>query len=292
MVSEKVWRHLLPGKIRWQKVTRVQSTGYPRCQLQCKNETWRGAKEYEYENDQEGGKKRDVETEKETGKFLSITNEDLWAQQKVLSSRKGSLSATYKKNTEANTKVFDFNLKTLHALDRLAGVCATFEDTWANVENQISEGDIPMDELAKAQEHQARLQDELKSSRESHDMALVDLEESMSKVDDTREVLDTPCRGLEDMSKKTIELKRKADDAHDRTRSHRERCRRATKYCVMAEEVLNDSLGCLGDLVKDTAGAPHALTCGVPVQNRMKSATSKGEAPEASRQASRWRSPW
>ena len=54
-------------------------------------------------------------------------------------------------------------------------------------------------------------------------MALVDLKEAMSKVDDTREVLDITCRGLEDVSKRTIELKRKADDAHDRTRSHTER---------------------------------------------------------------------
>ena len=30
------------------------------------------------------------------------------------------------------------------------------------------------------------------------------------------------------------------------------------------EEVLSDSLGCLGTLIKDTAGATHALTCGVP----------------------------
>ena len=51
---------------------------------------------------------------------------------------------------------------------------------------------------------QGRKQDELKSSRESHDVLLMDLKESMSKVDDTREVLDIACRGLEDMSKKTV----------------------------------------------------------------------------------------
>ena len=33
---------------------------------------------------------------------------------------------------------------------------------------------------------------------------------------------------------------------------------------MKAEEVLNNSLGCLGTLVKDTAGATHALACGVP----------------------------
>ena len=51
------------------------------------------------------------------------------------------------------------------------------------------------------------------------------------------------CRGLEDVGKKTIEWKRKADDAHGRTRSHSDRCRRATKDLVSAEEELNDRQG-------------------------------------------------
>ena len=75
---------------------------------------------------------------------------------------------------------------------------------------------------------------------------------------------DAACGDLEDASKRTIELKRKADDAHDRTRSHRERCQRATKDHMMAEEVLNNSLGCMGDLVKDTASATYAVSCRVP----------------------------
>ena len=33
---------------------------------------------------------------------------------------------------------------------------------------------------------------------------------------------------------------------------------------MMAEEVLNNSLGFLGAVVKDAASATHALTCGVP----------------------------
>ena len=44
---------------------------------------------------------------------------------------------------------------------------ATFEDTWADVEKEVSKGDIflveayvAMDELAAVQQHQARLQDE------------------------------------------------------------------------------------------------------------------------------------
>ena len=82
----------------------------------------------------------------------------------------------------------------------------------------------------------------------------------MSKVDDTRDVLDTVCHGLEEVGKMTIELKRKADDAYDRTRFYMDRCWRVTT--VSAEEDLNESVGRLGQLVTD-AGATHALSCGV-----------------------------
>ena len=69
---------------------------------------------------------------------------------------------------------------------------------------------------------------------------------------------------MQDASRRHSELKRKAVDAHEKTLFHWESLRRATREHVKAEEVLNDSLGCLGTLVKDTAGATQALTCGVP----------------------------
>ena len=72
------------------------------------------------------------------------------------------------------------------------------------------------------------------------------------------------CDDLADAGMKTIDLTRKADDAHDRTWSHRDRCRRATKELEKAEEVLNNNLKCSGNLVKDTTSATHALSCGVP----------------------------
>ena len=56
----------------------------------------------------------------------------------------------------------------------------------------------------------------------------------------------------------------KAENAHTGTILHRDSLRRATRDQVKAEEVLNNSLGCFGTLVKDTAGATHALACGVP----------------------------
>ena len=62
-----------------------------------KSEAWRGTKE------------DDGEREKE--KSLNVTQEDSWAPLKILSSTKESLSATYKKNNDANTKVYDLNQK-------------------------------------------------------------------------------------------------------------------------------------------------------------------------------------
>ena len=69
-------------------------------------------------------------------------------------------------------------------------------------------------------------------------------------------------RNLE-VGMKTIELKRTADDAHDRTRSYRDRCWTVTTDLVSAEEDPNESPGRLGQLIKETAGATHALSCGV-----------------------------
>ena len=45
---------------------------------------------------------------------------------------KGSLCQTHKKNTEANTKVYDLNQKTMQALSNLALVYARFEGTGAD----------------------------------------------------------------------------------------------------------------------------------------------------------------
>ena len=65
------------------------------------------------------------------------------------------------------------------------------------------------------------MQDELKSSRVSLDMALVDMEESMLKVEDSREVHDVVCGDLQAGGTRTFEMKRKADDAHDRVPTQR-----------------------------------------------------------------------
>ena len=56
---------------------------------------------------------------------------------------------------------------------------------------------------------------------------------------------------------KTFELKRKADEAFDPVRARQDRCRQATKEFEKAKEDINDSLGCVGQLAKDTSGATH-----------------------------------
>ena len=60
---------------------------------------------------------------------------------RLLNSRKGSLSATYKKNAEANDKAYDLNQKTIQVLDALAADHIAFEATMANVTSEHEAGD-------------------------------------------------------------------------------------------------------------------------------------------------------
>ena len=60
---------------------------------------------------------------------------------RLLNSRKGSLSATHKKNAEANDKAYDLNQKTIQALDALAADYIAFEATMANVISEHEAGD-------------------------------------------------------------------------------------------------------------------------------------------------------
>ena len=86
----------------------------------------------------------------------------------------------------------------------------TFEDTWAFLEKETTKGDSAFREF--------------NNFRALHEAAWVDLQESIQRH---------------------TELKRKADDAHERTLSNWERFRRATKDHMTAEEALNNFLGCL-----------------------------------------------
>ena len=214
-------------------------------------------------------KEKDKEKEKEKGrdrpreKFINVTKEDLWALQRVLVSRKSSLSSTYKKNSGANNKLYDLNQRTVAALDRLAEVCETFEDTWDIVEKESAEGDMlfateedSIDKMEAARQHQDRTLEVFEDCRQSLDGVL-------GEFSNCRALHEAAWIDVQEASRRHSELKRKAAEAHERTILQRECLRRATRDHVKAEEVLNNSVGCLSTLVKDTAGATHALTCGV-----------------------------
>ena len=78
------------------------------------------------------------------------------------SEQERQLELYVQKNSEANSKVFDLNQKTMQTLERSANVYDTFEEAWANLENEKSKCDIlnveaqGVDEQARAQQHQAR----------------------------------------------------------------------------------------------------------------------------------------
>ena len=74
-------------------------------------------------------KKTDRGRDRPREKIVNVTKEDLCELQKVLDSRKGCLSSTYKKNSEAKNKVYDFNQRVVAALNRLA-VDSAYREFW------------------------------------------------------------------------------------------------------------------------------------------------------------------
>ena len=62
---------------------------------------------------------------------------------------------------------------------------------------------------------------ELKDSRESLDIATMDMQESMSRLNYCGGLHDAAYRGLKDAGRRTTETKQKADDTHDQIRTHR-----------------------------------------------------------------------
>ena len=126
----------------------------------------------------------------------------MWELHRPLNNREESLSATYKKNTEANTKVYDLNQKTMQAVDVLAEDYEILQDTMKNVTYETEEGDMlfavpceAMKELDKAQKRQDRSQDEMEATLESMDIASRDFTNCWAHLNGAfREV--SNCRAL------------------------------------------------------------------------------------------------
>ena len=114
-----------------------------------------------------------------------------------------------------------------------------------------------MEEFDKAQKDQHRLQDEMEVSCESvlHEVSIANLNGAFREVSDCWARHEVTCVGLTEACLMTGELKRKAADARERTRSHRERCRRATKEHTKSEAAINHNLGRSGLCAKETANA-------------------------------------
>ena len=167
----------------------------------------------------------------------------------------------------------------MQALDVLAEEYEVCEETMKKVTYETEEGDRlfavayeAMEELDKAQKDQDRLQDEMEVTCESMVAASKEhtncwanfLNGAFREVNKCRVLHVETGADLKKACQGTAELKRKGTDVHVKTRSHRERCRRATKDHTRSEAAVNHSLGCLGWYVNETAAATHALTCGVP----------------------------
>ena len=161
------------------------------------------------------------------------------------------------------------------ALDHLVEVYETFEDTWDIVAKESAEGDLlfaaeedAVDKLEEARKHQDHALEVLEDCRKSTDGAI-------REFSNCRPPHEAAWFDVKEAGRRHSELKRKAEEAHTRTYLQRETIRRATSGHVKAEEVLNNGVGCVGTLVKDTADSTHALTCGIPIENRTKQNTSK-----------------
>ena len=85
------------------------------------------------------------------------------------------MSHTYKKNTEANAKVNDFNQKTMQALESLAFMKSAFEKAgYGEVSEEFHES---MVEINVAQQAEEIAHEQLRKSRDRHDNDFLEMQE-------------------------------------------------------------------------------------------------------------------
>ena len=161
----------------------------------------------------------------------------LWELHRRPNNRKGSLSATYKKNAESSTKTCDLNQKTMQALDTLAEEYEAFEVTMEKVAFEHEEGDMLYavgPEVAEELDRAHRLQDEPEFTCEGivtaseeftncwvlHNAACEDVNNTTAKLNEAfrqvsirRATHEATCAKVKKASQRTSELKRKATEA-------------------------------------------------------------------------------
>ena len=203
---------------------------------------------------------------------------------RLFNSRRGSLNATNKKNTDANDKAYDLNQKSIQALDVLAAEYVAFEATLANVTSEYEAGDVlhaaaleVAEELERTQKDQGRLQDDLDCSCDdlgaatkefsdcwaAHEVTGVQLRNAFREVCNRRATHEVMCIEATKVLHRTFEIKRKASEVQEGLSTHRERARRITNEHARAEGHVNDGIGSLGRAVQAAAKATLSLTCGV-----------------------------
>ena len=161
---------------------------------------------------------------------------------RLLNSRKGSLNATYRKNTDANDKAYDLNQKSFQALYALAKEYVDFEATMANVTSEHVAGDVlhpatleVAEELERAQKDQVRPQDHLHCSSDAfsaakkefsdcwaaHEATGVKLCNAFREVCNRRAAHEVICVDAKKELQRTFEIKRNAMEMHDYVAAHR-----------------------------------------------------------------------
>ena len=204
---------------------------------------------------------------------------------RLLNSRKGSLSATYKRMPKRMTRPYDLNQKTIQALDALASECIAFEATTANVTSEHEAGDAihtaaagTAGELERIQKDQGRLQDDLDCSNDdlaaatrefsdcwtAHEATGAKLSNAFREVCNRRAPHEAICVEARKALHRAYDIKRKASEIQESLATHRKRTRRISNEHARAEGHVNDGIGSLGRALQAAAKATHSLTCGVP----------------------------
>ena len=195
----------------------------------------------------------------------------------MLNNRKSSLSATYKKNAEANDRAYDMNQKTIQASDALAEEYSAFEASMKKVTSEHEEGDVlharateVTDELERApkgpgpsarrtglilRRHGQRCQGilQLLGCARSSKCKNKQRRETCNR----RATREATCVEARKAWQRTYDFERKASEAQENVFSHTERTRRFSNEHARAKGLVKDALGSLGQAVRAAAQATH-----------------------------------
>ena len=103
-------------------------------------------------------------------KYLNVTSEDMWDLR------------TYKVNTEANSKVYDLNQKTMKSLDTLALLHANFEKVSKDMREVEAQFDRDLHDLAESMRKVSESREQCHDIAETHARIEADLNEVLGVI--------------------------------------------------------------------------------------------------------------